>query len=73
MLLDVAMKVFEDSIVAGGFIFLLYHVLHKQDLQLKDFGEQMRLSNETLAQISRTLTTFDSRLQKLEKDDENAS
>lgn len=63
------MQIVEDNIVAGGFILLLYYVLHKQDLQMQKFVQQMERSNKALDKISGTLTVFDSRLQRLEKDD----
>lgn len=61
-------QILEDNIVAGGFILLLYYVLHKQDLQLQKFVQQMERSNEALDKISTTLTVFDSRLQRVEND-----
>ena len=62
------MQILEDNIVAGGFILLLYYVLHKQDLQLQKFVHQMERSNEALDKISTTLTVFDSRLQRVENE-----
>lgn len=73
-MMDMIAKVMEDSVVAGGFLLLLYHVLHKQEIQLKAFAKQMEKSNQNLLKISQTLSTFDARLQRLEeKDEENAS
>lgn len=73
-MMEIITGIMEDSVVAGGFLFLLYHVLHKQELQLGTFAKQMEKSNQALMKISQTLSTFDMRLQRLEgRDDENAS
>lgn len=60
-------KVIEDSVVAGGFIFLLYHVLHKQDKLLQGFSKELRASNNTMVEICSTLKEFNTRLEVLEK------
>lgn len=72
-------RILEQSIVSGGFLLLLVHVLHKQEKQLdtftkqlETFAGQMSKSNTLLLKISNTLSTFDERLQRLEGRDKNA-
>jgi len=55
---DIFTKVLEDSVLAGGFLFLLYHVLHKQDQILNKFGN-------TLEDVSKTLHSLNAEVKEL--------
>ena len=65
-MIDIVAKVLEDSVVAGGFILLLYHVLKKQDELLQTFANELKASNATQQEISKTLLIFNDRLSRLE-------
>lgn len=57
---EIIARVIEQSIVSGGFLFLLYHVIHKQEQRLEEI-------TKVLMQMSKQLSQMDKRLQKLEK------
>ena len=58
--MDLFQAIAEQGVVTGAFVFLLYYILNKQEKLLQELGS-------TLKEISRTLTSFDSRLSELEK------
>ena len=64
---EVIARILEQSIISGAFILVLYHILHKQDEQLKNFSQEMKNSNKLLLEISKTLSQFGSRLENLER------
>lgn len=54
-------KAFEQSLVGGGFMLLLWYVLHKQDKQLSMFSSQMKETTDVLREISERLLILESK------------
>lgn len=56
-------RVIEQSIVSGGFLFLLYHVIHKQE-------ERLEQITKVLTQMSQQLSSLQIQVNELERKDD---
>lgn len=62
-------RAFEQSLVGGAFILLLWFVLNKQDKQLQAFATHLKETSEQLKESNVVLREVSQRLLNLERKD----
>lgn len=60
-------KIIEQSIVSGGFLFLLWHMVTKQDKTLNNIADVMEKQLEVISEMKTEMSNMNERLTDLER------
>lgn len=63
-------RIIEQSIVSGGFLFLLYHMTTKQDTTLNNIARVMEEQLKVISEMKNEIGNMNDRLTDLERKNE---
>lgn len=66
---ELILKIIENSLVGGAFMFLLYQFVTKFTTTQQDIVSALSEITKTLSTMSNTLSTLDERVRKLEEEE----